>query len=147
MDDDARDRNDIIEFGLVSATKTFQDMFGEVLMGLPQRFSQTGEEYTEFTNDGPRVEGHITTVYDFLTDKRIPGLTIHLTEASAVTQWLDSAMRFASKLSPEKNTLYWRVKPESQMCLVDIQASNGLYRMPTWQVYSRFLISDKPKKG
>ena len=144
MDDDARNEN--IEFGLASATKKFEDLFGEVLMGLPQYLSQTGEAYIEFTNDGPRGEGEISTVYDFMTDKRVSGATIHFTEASSVAQWLDNVTGFVEALSPKEKTLYWRIKPETAMRMVTIQASNGTYLMPTWGVYSRFLISDKPRK-
>ncbi len=131
---------------MAEATKKFEAMFGDVQTGLPQRYSQTSEEYIEFGNDGPRVEGQVTIVVsDFLTGKRVPGCTIHLTEYSAIAQWLENVTEFATALSPEKKTLYWRVRPESGFHQVDINAANWLYRMPTWAIYSRFLISDKPR--
>lgn len=131
---------------LSEAAEKFESLFAEVVTGLPQRFSQTGEEYTEFMNDGPIAEGQGSSVYDFLTDKRVPGLTIHPFEESAVIQWWDEASKMALPLLPKTKTLYWRMRPESASGFVEVHATNGMFRVPTWKIYSRFLISDKPRK-
>ena len=130
---------------LAEATAKFEALFTEVLMGKPSRISQTGEEYTEVTNDGPSIEGEGWSVYDFLTDKRVRGATIHATATGAIEQWLESATKIASPLLESRPALYWRIKPEIDYGHFELYATNGLCRVPTWKVYSRFLISSKPR--
>jgi len=102
------------------ATEKFEALFGEVLIGLPQHYSQTGEEYTEVGNDGPRIDGGQSAVEDFATGKRVPGRTIHLTGESAIDQWLEQATMVAAPLLFEKPTLYWRIKPEVRESLMPL---------------------------
>jgi hypothetical protein len=139
MDDNQQALND--------AVKEFEGLFNEVMIGLPQYLSQTGEPYIEVTNDGPFHEGQGWLVDDFITGKRVSGCTIHFSAWSAINQWLISAKAIASRLALSKPALYWRIKPEVDFGSIDIHAENGLFRMPTWKVYSRFLISDKPRKS
>lgn len=134
----------LVDLRLDAATKKFESMFSEVLTGLPSSISQTGEEYIEVGNDGIRDPSEGSTVYDFVLDKRVAGKTIHPTAADAIDQWLQSAVILATPLLKSKPALYWRIKPEIDFGMCPIHAANGLFLMPTWQVYSRFLISDKP---
>ena len=54
------------------------------------------------------------------------------------------AEKLARPLLPANPTLYWRIKPEIELGHAEIISTNGMFRMPTWQVYSRFLISSRP---
>jgi hypothetical protein len=132
---------------LNDTVKIFESLFSEVVAGLSQRYSQTGEEYTEIFNWGPRREGESAQLQDFATGKIVLGLTIHATESDALSQWLKEATAFAAPLLTIGAKLYWRTMPETDYGHVDIYATNGLFRVPTWKVYSRLLISDKPRKG
>jgi len=134
------------ELQLAEATKEFEGLFDEVVEGLPQRTSQTGETYTEIMNCGPRHDGgEVFTVVDWATDKRVPGLTVHNYSENAIAEWLGEAKKFSAPLLDQKPTLYWRTRPEIDYGHIDVHATNGLFRIPTWRVYSRLLISDKSR--
>jgi hypothetical protein len=133
------------ELQLAEATKEFEGLFAEVVDGLPQSTSQTGETYTEIYNWGPRHEGAMPSVLDFATGKHVAGLAIHAHAECAIAEWLSEACKFSQPLMEAKPTLYWRTRPEIDYGHIDVYATNGLFRIPTWKVYSRLLISSKPR--
>jgi hypothetical protein len=136
------------ELELAEAVKKFEGLFVEVVEGLPQRISQTGEAYTEITHCGARIDdGAMMTVVDWATGKRVPGFNLHIYPENAVSEWLEEAKKFAVPFLAGKPTLYWRTRPEIDYGQVDIFATNGLFRVPTWKVYSRLLISNNPVLG
>jgi hypothetical protein len=126
----------------------------ELVDGLPQVISQTGEEYEEFAGGAvPRDEGE-------------PGIGVTSAEA-AVRLLRDGIMRYAEGKS---GALYWRIMPEIDCYVVYEDAWYVRYRSVTgwrrytgrlwaalrgkpdpvlgekklWYTYARLLISDKP---
>lgn len=73
----------------------------------------------------------------------VPGGIIHPTPQSAIKDWYYRALAVNTANPLKDLTLYWRIRPEIDYGYFHIHASNALYQMPTWKVYSRFLITDK----
>lgn len=129
---------------LADAANQFEALFPSVKMGNPSRFSQTGEEYIEVGNDGPRQEGEDISVYNFILGRRVAECTICPNYRAAISDWFHQVEAIVNPLLEGSPTLYWRTKPEIHYGHQEIHATNGLFRIPTWRVYSRFLISSKP---
>ena len=126
----------------------FEAMFHTVVPWEPNDkpgYAPTGERYIEFVNDGYAAEGEGPTLYDITLGRQVKGCTIHASYEHAVAQWLKRVTEYATPLLSSNTALYWRCKPEVSFGTIDIEATNGLFRVPTWKVYSRFLISDKPR--
>lgn len=56
-----------------------------------------------------------------------------------VASWVATA-EAARRAAPEQSTLYWRVKPEISYWGGNFGVTRG------WWIYSRFIISSKPRK-
>lgn len=82
-------------------------------------FAPTGEQYITFTVAGVKEEGE--------TDKGIKN-----SPESAVDGYINEMLFFIKYSAPKKGILYWRKRP--QLISDDTH----------YNVYSRFLISDKP---
>jgi hypothetical protein len=127
---------------MTEATQQFERLFKEVKQGKSGPISQTDEPYIEVGDNG--------RVYDFITDKTVPGGNVHLTAQSAIDDWYSRARFTALPRSEEgisspveKLTLYWRIRPEIDYGYYLIEATNGMFKIPTWKVYSRFLLTEK----
>jgi len=103
------------------------------------QFSATGEEYAEIVSGG-RLEEYKYPCYCTSIE-------------AAVRLWKEAVEKYTSERT---GTLYWRVKPEIDLTFIFIPVDEkGEYNghpefrdsavRPTWRVYSRLLVSDKPQ--
>lgn len=89
------------------------------------RFAVTGEEFVQCTQFGRYTEGDEC------------GLSP--TADGAIEHWSDAARSIFP--ITDNSVLYWRIRPEIRFVCASRYGPSG------WQIYSRFLISDKPRKS
>lgn len=94
----------------------------ECVEGQPIAWCETGDKYVKIVSGGVKDEGEFTPLFQ--------------DEEQAVGAWLDAVMAYAAD---KHGTLYWRIRPNVREYPLDDEG------LPAYLVYSRLVISDKPK--